>query len=193
MGLVKGHTGGRKGQGPLRRALQAVQAGWLFGWHGAGHSERRTKLLSIMGHDMQPPCTSIMKQRSIFRRRLLSHSCSTDILRKSFVPRVIRLFSFEAGGSWVLAWYCSLFLLYLTGYISLVFYTLPVTLCTAMAQSFWNVGLFIRCINSLLIYKTLQLKNSSKSICCIYLGVYVCYRLLMNALDFHMSCSQRYC
>ncbi|KAI4899252.1 hypothetical protein NFI96_012202, partial [Prochilodus magdalenae] len=49
-------------------------------------AERRTlhKLLSIMDDDGHPLHTIIMDRRSKFSGRLLSHSCSTDRLRRSF-------------------------------------------------------------------------------------------------------------
>ena len=58
-------------------------------------AERRTlhKLLSIMEDDGHPLHTIIMDKRSMFSGRLLSQSCSTDRLRRSFVPRAIRLFN----------------------------------------------------------------------------------------------------
>ncbi|XP_076853506.1 uncharacterized protein LOC143508753 [Brachyhypopomus gauderio] len=58
-------------------------------------AERRTlhKLLSIMEDDGHPLHTIIVDQRSKFSGRFLSQSSSTDRLRKSFVPRAIRLFN----------------------------------------------------------------------------------------------------
>ncbi|KAI4894291.1 hypothetical protein NFI96_022477 [Prochilodus magdalenae] len=54
-------------------------------------AERRTlhKLLSIMDDDGHPLYTVIMDKRSKFSGRLLSQSCPTDRLRRSFVPRAI--------------------------------------------------------------------------------------------------------
>ncbi|KAI4878985.1 hypothetical protein NFI96_006272 [Prochilodus magdalenae] len=55
--------------------------------------ERRTlhKLLSIMDDDGHPLHTIIMDRRRKFSGRLLSQNYSTDRLRRSFVPRAIRL------------------------------------------------------------------------------------------------------
>ncbi|KAI4885165.1 hypothetical protein NFI96_024172 [Prochilodus magdalenae] len=63
-------------------------------------AERRTlhKLLSIMDDDGHPLHTIIMDRRSKFSGRLLSHSCSTDRLRRSFVPRAIRLYNSSQQG-----------------------------------------------------------------------------------------------
>ncbi|KAI4886690.1 hypothetical protein NFI96_004203 [Prochilodus magdalenae] len=63
-------------------------------------AERRTlhKLLSIMDDDGHPLHTIIMDRRSKFSGRLLSQSCSTDRLRRSFVPRAIRLFNSSQQG-----------------------------------------------------------------------------------------------
>lgn len=57
--------------------------------------ERRTlaKLLSIMDNSSHPLHELLLRQRSSFSERLLSLSCSTDRLRKSFLPRAIRLFN----------------------------------------------------------------------------------------------------
>ncbi|KAI4888220.1 hypothetical protein NFI96_004855 [Prochilodus magdalenae] len=58
-------------------------------------AERRalSKLLHIMDNVHHPLHTTIIRQRSSFSGRLLSQSCSTDRLRKSFVPQAIRLFN----------------------------------------------------------------------------------------------------
>ncbi|KAI4900206.1 hypothetical protein NFI96_000495 [Prochilodus magdalenae] len=58
-------------------------------------AERRAlnKLLNIMDNVHNPLHTTIIRQRSSFSGRLLSQSCSTDRLRKSFVPQAIRLFN----------------------------------------------------------------------------------------------------
>ncbi|KAI4896389.1 hypothetical protein NFI96_003559 [Prochilodus magdalenae] len=63
-------------------------------------AERRTlhKLLCIMDDDGHPLHTIIMDRRSKFSGRLLSQSCSTDRLRRSFVPRAIRLFNSSQQG-----------------------------------------------------------------------------------------------
>ncbi|KAI4893140.1 hypothetical protein NFI96_000155 [Prochilodus magdalenae] len=63
-------------------------------------AERRTlhKLLSIMDDDGHPLHTIIMDRRSKFSGRLLSQSCSTDRLRRSFVPRAIRLLNSSQRG-----------------------------------------------------------------------------------------------
>ncbi|KAI4899778.1 hypothetical protein NFI96_000444 [Prochilodus magdalenae] len=63
-------------------------------------AEGRTlhKLLSIMDDDGHPLHTIIMDRRSKFSGRLLSQSCSTDRLRRSFVPRAIRLFNSSQQG-----------------------------------------------------------------------------------------------
>ncbi|KAI4885265.1 hypothetical protein NFI96_001101 [Prochilodus magdalenae] len=58
-------------------------------------AERRAlnKLLHIMDNVHHPLHSTIIRQRSSFSGRLLSQSCSTDRLRKSFVPQAIRLFN----------------------------------------------------------------------------------------------------
>ncbi|XP_076843384.1 E3 ubiquitin-protein ligase TRIM47-like isoform X1 [Brachyhypopomus gauderio] len=58
-------------------------------------AERRAlnKLLNIMDNVHHPLHSTITRQRSSFSGRLLSKSCSTDRLRKSFVPQAIRLFN----------------------------------------------------------------------------------------------------
>ncbi|KAI4899630.1 hypothetical protein NFI96_014632 [Prochilodus magdalenae] len=58
-------------------------------------AERRAlnKLLNIMDNVHHPLHTTIIRQRSSFSGRLLSQSCSTDRLRKSFGPQAIRLFN----------------------------------------------------------------------------------------------------
>ncbi|KAI4901901.1 hypothetical protein NFI96_022255 [Prochilodus magdalenae] len=58
-------------------------------------AERRalSKLLNIMDNVHHPLHSTIIRQRSSFSGRLLSQSCSTDRLRKSFVPQAIRLFN----------------------------------------------------------------------------------------------------
>ncbi|KAI4880858.1 hypothetical protein NFI96_024792 [Prochilodus magdalenae] len=58
-------------------------------------AERRalSKLLHIMDNVHHPLHSTIIRQRSSFSGRLLSQSCSTDRLRKSFVPQAIRLFN----------------------------------------------------------------------------------------------------
>ncbi|KAI4898474.1 hypothetical protein NFI96_008605, partial [Prochilodus magdalenae] len=63
-------------------------------------AERRTlhKLLCIMDDDGHPLHTIIMDRRSKFSGRLLSQSCSTDRLRRSFVPRAIRLLNSSQRG-----------------------------------------------------------------------------------------------
>ncbi|KAK3562926.1 hypothetical protein QTP86_011451 [Hemibagrus guttatus] len=62
--------------------------------------ERRTlnKMLSIMANTDHPMHMVFCKQRSVFSGRLLSQSCSMDRLRKSFVPRAIRLFNTSQQG-----------------------------------------------------------------------------------------------
>ncbi|KAI4880985.1 hypothetical protein NFI96_013666 [Prochilodus magdalenae] len=58
-------------------------------------AERRalSKLLHIMDNVHHPLHSTIIRQRSSFSGRLLSQSCSTDRLRKSFVPQAIKLFN----------------------------------------------------------------------------------------------------
>ncbi|KAI4896059.1 hypothetical protein NFI96_010384 [Prochilodus magdalenae] len=63
-------------------------------------AERRTlhKLVSIMDDDGHPLHIILMDRRSKFSGRLLSQSCSTDRLRKSFVPRAISFFNSSQQG-----------------------------------------------------------------------------------------------
>ena len=58
-------------------------------------AEKRTlsRLLTILDNDHHPLHSTLNGQRSIFSGRLLSLSCSSDRLRKSFVPRAIQLFN----------------------------------------------------------------------------------------------------
>src|SRR4029434_4452231 len=61
----------------------------------AGFEQRRTlsRLLTILDNDHHPLHSTINGQMSIFSGRLLSLSCSSDRLRKSFVPRAIQLYN----------------------------------------------------------------------------------------------------
>ena len=63
-------------------------------------AERRAlnKLLSIADNPHHPLHGAISRQRSSFSDRLLSLSCSTDRLRKSFLPHAMRLFNTSQGG-----------------------------------------------------------------------------------------------
>ena len=58
-------------------------------------AERRTlsRLLTILDNVHHPLHSTLNGQRSIFSGRLLSLSCSSDRLRKSFVPRAIQLYN----------------------------------------------------------------------------------------------------
>ena len=62
--------------------------------------ERRSldRLLSIMDNVRHPLHPTLVGQRSLFSGRLRSQSCSTDRLRRSFVPRAISLFNSAQGG-----------------------------------------------------------------------------------------------
>src|SRR4029434_7516356 len=63
-------------------------------------AERRTlsRLLTILDNVHHPPHSTVNRQKSIFSGRLLSLSCSSDRLRKSFVPRAIQLFNATQKG-----------------------------------------------------------------------------------------------
>ncbi|XP_051807248.1 uncharacterized protein LOC127534909 [Acanthochromis polyacanthus] len=63
-------------------------------------AERQTlnRLLSIIDNPSHPLHSSISRQRSSFSDRLLSLSCSTDRLKRSFLPHAIRLFNTIRGG-----------------------------------------------------------------------------------------------
>ena len=63
-------------------------------------AERRTlsRLLTILDNDHHPLHSTLNGQRSIFSDRLLSLSCSSDRLRKSFVPRAIQLYNATEKG-----------------------------------------------------------------------------------------------
>ena len=58
-------------------------------------AERRTlsRLLTILDNVHHPLHRTLDSQRSIFSDRLRSLACSSDRLRKSFVPRAIQLFN----------------------------------------------------------------------------------------------------
>lgn len=58
-------------------------------------AERRvlSRLLSILDNPHHPLHSTFSRQRSSFSDRLLSLSCSTDRLRKSFVPQAVRLYN----------------------------------------------------------------------------------------------------
>ncbi|KAI3375915.1 hypothetical protein L3Q82_003775 [Scortum barcoo] len=62
-------------------------------------AERRTlnRLLSIIDNPSHPLHSAISRQRSSFSDRLLSLSCSTDRLRRSFLPHAIRLYNTSQG------------------------------------------------------------------------------------------------
>lgn len=62
-------------------------------------AEKRTsrRMLAIMDNDRHPLHSTFNKQRSMFSGRLLSFTCSTDRLRRSFVP-VPQLFNATQGG-----------------------------------------------------------------------------------------------
>ncbi|KAI3356593.1 hypothetical protein L3Q82_017793, partial [Scortum barcoo] len=62
-------------------------------------AERRTlnRLLSITDNPSHPLHSAISRQRSSFSDRLLSLSCSTDRLRRSFPPHAIRLYNTSRG------------------------------------------------------------------------------------------------
>ena len=61
-------------------------------------AEGRTLSRTILDNDHHPVHSSFNKQRSIFSCRLLSLSCSTDRLRRSFVPRAIQLYNSTQKG-----------------------------------------------------------------------------------------------
>uniref|UniRef100_A0A8C4T3P3 Reverse transcriptase domain-containing protein n=1 Tax=Erpetoichthys calabaricus TaxID=27687 RepID=A0A8C4T3P3_ERPCA len=63
-------------------------------------AERRVlkRLLSIMENPMHPLNSVISRQKSSFSDRLLSLSCSTDRLRRLFLPQTMRLFNSTRGG-----------------------------------------------------------------------------------------------
>ena len=63
-------------------------------------AEKRTlsRLLTILDNDHHPLHSTLNGQRSIFSGRLLSLSCSSDRLRKSFVPRAIQLYNATQKG-----------------------------------------------------------------------------------------------
>jgi len=58
-------------------------------------AENRTlnKLLSIIDNDNHPLHSIVIRHRSMFSGIFLSLTCSTDRLRKSFVPQAIQLFN----------------------------------------------------------------------------------------------------
>lgn len=60
------------------------------------------RLLSIMDNDHQPLHSTFSKQKSMFNSRLLSLTCSTDRLRRSFVPWAIQLYNATQKGRGVL-------------------------------------------------------------------------------------------
>src|SRR4029434_10426258 len=63
-------------------------------------AERRTlsRLLTILDNVYNPLHSTLNRQKSIFSGRLLSLSCSSDRLRKSFVPRAIQLYNATQNG-----------------------------------------------------------------------------------------------
>lgn len=62
-------------------------------------AERRvlSKLLSIMENPLHPLNSIILRQRSSFSDRLLLLPCSTDKLRRSFLPYAMQLFDSTQG------------------------------------------------------------------------------------------------
>ena len=83
---------------------QAGEEGWSCCGHQTGlpHSvaERRTlsRLLTILDNVHHPLHSTLNRQKSIFSGRLLSLSCSSDRLRRSFVPWAIQLLQRHAEG-----------------------------------------------------------------------------------------------
>ena len=63
-------------------------------------AERKTlsRLLTILDNVHHPLHSTVNRQKSIFSGRLLSLSCSSDRLRKSFVPRAIQLYNATQKG-----------------------------------------------------------------------------------------------
>ncbi|XP_073668918.1 uncharacterized protein [Paramisgurnus dabryanus] len=63
-------------------------------------AEKRSsrRMFAIMDNDRHPLHSTFMKQRSMFSGRLLSLTCSTERLRRSFVPRAIQHFNATQGG-----------------------------------------------------------------------------------------------
>src|SRR4029434_387041 len=64
-------------------------------------TERRTLsrlLTTILDNVHHPLHSTLNRQKSIFSGRLLSLSCSSDRLRKSFVPRAIQLYNVTQKG-----------------------------------------------------------------------------------------------
>ena len=59
---------------------------------------RATRQADEKGTDHYPLHSTLNGQRSIFSGRLLSLSCSSDRLRKSFVPRAIQLYNATQKG-----------------------------------------------------------------------------------------------
>ncbi len=55
------------------------------------------KLLSIINNSSHPLHELVMGQRRCFSGRLLSLKCSTERLRRSFMPRAITLFNASRG------------------------------------------------------------------------------------------------
>ncbi|KAG5279123.1 hypothetical protein AALO_G00106350 [Alosa alosa] len=63
-------------------------------------SDKRTlnKLINILDNECHPLHSTIVKQKSLISWRLRSLPCTTDRLRKSFVPRAIELFNASLKG-----------------------------------------------------------------------------------------------
>ena len=70
-------------------------------------SDKRTlnKLHSILDNDCHPLYSIIIQQKSLISWRLRSMTCTTDRLRKSFVPRAIQLYNASLKGKGELDFY----------------------------------------------------------------------------------------
>ena len=68
--------------------------------HACVHAERRTlsRMLTILDNDHHPLHSTLKRQKSTFSGRLPTLSCSSDRLRKSFVPRAIQIFNATQKG-----------------------------------------------------------------------------------------------
>ena len=85
--LTRGTLGGWKAGSVVGMELEGITS----------TSEKRTLMLKILDNDCHPLHNTFNKQKNIYSNRLLSLACTTDRLKKSFVPRVITVSAFTCS------------------------------------------------------------------------------------------------
>lgn len=77
----------------LVRKLGSVVGTQLESLASVAEQQALSRLLSIMDNPLHPLPSTISRRRSSFSDSILSLSCSTGRLRKSFLPHAMRLFN----------------------------------------------------------------------------------------------------